>query len=112
MSKSSTQITNLKTLKGAQLELESVSKAQRTNILVKADHLKATFFLKTDKKKYNFDQGQKITPELLKLLLKKVFKPKFELGKTITILVSTFFVQSYGKKLTKRLKKMTSKFLT
>ena len=111
MTKLTTKITNLATLEKAKIELQNLSEFQRTNIVAKTNHLKENFFLKTDNKKYAFDRGQKIKPALLKLALKKILNPKSKIGNKFTTLISTFIVQSYGKKLSKRLHKLTNLFL-
>jgi hypothetical protein len=111
MIKQDKKITDLETLQRAIEELESNSVIQLTNIKMKANHLKENFFLKTDIEQYSFDKGQKVEPQLLKLLVTTVLRPKFELGGTLGTLVSTFVVQKYGKKLSKQLKKLLKHLL-
>tara|TARA_R110000868_G_scaffold267231_2_gene526523 strand:- start:1260 stop:1598 length:339 start_codon:yes stop_codon:yes gene_type:complete len=111
MTKERTEITNVETLHHAISELENHSAQQLVNIKFKTNHLKENFFLKTDIERYSFDKGQKVEPELLKLLVTKILRPKSIVGGTFGTLVSTFVVQKYGKKLTKQLKKLMKHLL-
>jgi hypothetical protein len=92
-------------------QVENQSAQQLVNIRFKANYLKDNFFLKTDIEKYSFDKGQKVEPELLKLLVIKILRPKSIISGTFSTLVSTFVVQKYGKKLTKQLKKLLKQLL-
>lgn len=106
MTKQREKITNLEILQSRIQEVESESKVQLINIRLKSEHLKKNFFLKTDTEMYQFDRGQRVEPELLKLAIRKILKPSSSLGGTLKTLVSTFVVQMYGKKLSKKMRKL------
>ncbi|MFT6166805.1 MAG: hypothetical protein ACJAV5_001585 [Vicingaceae bacterium] len=111
MTKEGTKIRNLETLQHAISQVENQSAQQLVNIKFKANHLKENFFLKTDIEKYSFDKGQKVEPELLKLLVTKFLRPKSIINGTFSTLVSTFIVQKYGKKLKKQFKNLIKQLL-
>lgn len=99
------EITDVESLRKAILELESESKMHLINIRLKSDRLKENFFLKTDVERYSFNKGQEVAPELLKLLIQNTLRPKSVISGTLGTLVSTYVVQTYGKKLSKKIRK-------
>jgi hypothetical protein len=108
----SNRINDAASLRRAINELESENTVQLINLKLKVKELQDNLFLKTDFSKYSFDQGQKIEKEIVKLIVRKVLKPKSIVGGTFSTLVSTFVVQTYGKKITKTLKKLLKNFIS
>ena len=111
MNREQQEITDVESLRKAILELEGESKMHLINIRLKSDRLKENFFLKTDLERYNFNKGQEVAPELLKLFIRNVLRPNSLVSGTLGTLVSTFVVQKFGKKITKQFKKLLKNIL-
>ena len=111
MNRVTTKVQDLETLRRAQTELKELASTQQANLTEQVILLKSNIFGKPENTEPSFDLSQRIESTLLKTIINKIFKPKSKLGGTITNIVSTFIVQIYGKKIQKKILKLTNRFL-
>ncbi|MFB1022694.1 MAG: hypothetical protein QMC40_08045 [Vicingaceae bacterium] len=111
MNRVTTKVQDLETLRQAQTELKERATTQQTNLTAQVRQLKSNIFGKPENTEPGFDLPQRIESILLKTIMNKVFKPKSKLGSTVTNIVSNFIVQLYGKKIQKKIFKLTNRFL-
>lgn len=111
MNRVTTKVQDLETLKRAQTELEGHALTHKANITIQVNQLKNNIFGEPEENQNNFDIIQLIESALLKTVFKKFFKSNSKIGGTISSIVSTFIVSMYGKKIQKKLFKLTNRFL-
>ena len=102
-------IIDLTSLKSAINQLETDSNIRWQSIKAKTNHLKDNFFLETDVERYHFDKNDSLTAELIKLGLHLITNPTARNTKQLGVLIRTYFIQTYGKKLKHKLRKLISK---